>query len=165
MSTEDMERIASTLLQAFNSGEFSQMSDLLIPGASFVRDDSDDELLDGAFGRFEARDDPSYRTVSSSGDIVETARSIKRYTPTLTATLINGWITNEDQQTIAAQVIWSRPEESASLTAQGRVLLRLSPSGSKIQSMSEQHEAIFQRREGIPGLDPFRCPCCLPDGP
>jgi hypothetical protein len=164
MPTEDMERIASTLLQAFNSGEFSQMIDLLTPGASFVRDDSDDEVLGGAFGRFEASD-PSYRIVSSSGDIVETARSIKRNTPTLTVTLINGWTTNEDQQTIAAQVIWSRPEESASPTAQGRLLLRLSPSGSKIQSMSEQHEAIFEPPDGIPWLDPFRCICCIPIEP
>jgi hypothetical protein len=67
MSREDMERIAGMWLQSFNSGEFSQIIELTTPGASFVADDSDDELLDEAFGRFEARDDPSYRLCRVAG--------------------------------------------------------------------------------------------------
>ena len=158
MSREGMERMAGTWLQTFNSGEFSQMMDLTTPGASFVADDSDDELLDEAFGHFEARDDPSYTIVSSGGDIVKTSQLVKRNTPNLIGTLINEWIIDEDQQTVAGQVNWSRPEEPDLPAAQGRLLFRLSPDSSKIQSMRDQHEAIIRNGRG-------RCPCCEPLGP
>jgi len=157
MSREDMERTAETWVDTFNSGDFSQMMYLVVPGASFVADKSDEAFLDEAFGLFQARDHPSYTIVATDGDIVKRLRLAKRNTPTIVLTLMSDWIIDENQQTVAGQTVWSRPEDPDRSTSQGRLLFRLSPD-NEILSILEQHEAIIIN--GWPW-----CPCCDPDEP